>query len=27
LRMQPNLQEYAPVDYVEIGPDGPITPQ
>ena len=27
LRMQPNLQEYAPVDYIEIGPDGPITPQ
>jgi len=25
--MQPNLQEYAPVDYIEIGPDGPITPQ
>ena len=27
LRRQPNLQEYAPVDYIEIGPDGPITPQ
>jgi alpha-glucuronidase len=27
LQMQPNLQEYAPVDYIEIGPDGPITPQ
>ena len=27
LRMQPNLREYAPVDYIEIGPDGPITPQ
>jgi alpha-glucuronidase len=27
LRMQPNLQEYAPVDYIDIGPDGPITPQ
>ena len=27
LRIQPNLQEYAPVDYIEIGPDGPITPQ
>lgn len=27
LRMQPNLQEYAPVDYIEVGPNGPITPQ
>jgi alpha-glucuronidase len=27
LRMEPNLQEYAPVDYIELGPDGPITPQ
>jgi hypothetical protein len=27
LQMQPNLQEYAPVDYIEIGPAGPITPQ
>jgi alpha-glucuronidase len=27
LQMQPNLQEYAPVDYIELGPDGPITPQ
>jgi len=25
--MQPNLQEYAPVDYIEIGPDGAVTPQ
>jgi alpha-glucuronidase len=27
LRMQPDLREFAPVDYIEIGPDGPITPQ
>jgi alpha-glucuronidase len=27
LQWQPNLQEYAPVDYIEIGPNGPITPQ
>ena len=27
LRMQPDLREFAPVDYVEIGPDGAITPQ
>jgi len=25
--MQPDLREFAPVDYIEIGPDGPITPQ
>jgi hypothetical protein len=23
----PDLREFAPVDYIEIGPDGPITPQ
>jgi alpha-glucuronidase len=27
LRGVPDLGEFAPVDYVEIGPDGPITPQ
>ena len=27
LRMQPDLREFAPVDYIEIGPDGPISPQ
>jgi alpha-glucuronidase len=27
LRIQPDLREFAPVDYIEIGPDGPITPQ
>ena len=24
---RPDFREYAPVDYIEIGPDGPITPQ
>jgi alpha-glucuronidase len=24
---RPDLREFAPVDYIEIGPDGPITPQ
>ncbi len=27
MRPRPDLRELAPVDYIEIGPDGPITPQ